>query len=45
MNNIYLATAAMIIWCKPNDLVRSESLFGSSQIILSAPNDHLVQAK
>ena len=35
----------MIIWLKPNDLVRAKLLFGSSQMILFAPNDYLIQAK
>ena len=49
--NDYLAQAKwfgsrqMIIWFKPNDLVRAKWLFGSSQMIWCAPNDYLVQAK
>ena len=35
----------IIIWLKPNDLVRAKWLFGSSQMIWLAPKDYLVQAK
>ena len=35
----------MIIWFKPNDLVRAKLLFGSSQMIWCAPNDYFVEAK
>ena len=45
MNNIYLAAAAMIIWCKPNDLVQAKWLFVSRQMIWCAPKNYLVQAK
>ena len=30
----------MIIWFKPNDLVRDKWLFGSSQMIWFKPNDY-----
>ena len=32
----------MIIWLKPNDLVRDKWLFGSRQMIWFALNDYLV---